>query len=133
MATCGLRATYKAVGLFVRFKRRAVFFTYFSMTAVVFLSGSLIVETGSLCLVRTGRMTVIITSNLAKRRSGAEADVVVRVRAGIVAIDGEHARIGGIVPIATADRQTLQPVPFCFYDSIECRCINRILPDYTLI
>ena len=39
-------------------------------------------------------------------QSGAEPDVVVRVRAGIVQIDVEHAGVPGVVPVAPADRQT---------------------------
>jgi len=38
-------------------------------------------------------------------QSGAEADVRVDVRAGIVAIQVEHTRVGPVVPVAAAKGQ----------------------------
>ena len=46
------------------------------------------------------------------RQSGAEADVRVRVRAGVVvAVAVEHTGIGGVVVVAAAVDQALYPSP----------------------
>lgn len=47
--------------------------------------------------------------------SGAEADVRVRVRPGIVQVQGKHPRPRAIVPVAATDRQALMhdPQPLC--------------------
>lgn len=45
--------------------------------------------------------------------SGAEADVRVRVRASVVAVQREHPSIGAVVPVATAveGNKTTRTIP----------------------
>ena len=45
------------------------------------------------------------------RQSGAEADVRVDVRAGIVAVRVEHPSVGSVVPVATAVEKPHRSIP----------------------
>jgi non-canonical (house-cleaning) NTP pyrophosphatase len=50
-----------------------------------------------------------------QQQSGAEANVVVGIGAGVVEVQIEHTRIRTVVPVATTNRETLSACSPCSY------------------